>query len=338
VISPTSPRTEYHPDVVPGLVTTIIPVFNRPDQLREAVASVLSQDHGSLEVLIVDDGSTDNTWAVAQELAASAPNAVHALSQENGGPGAARERGRLLALGEFIQYLDSDDVLLPGKFKAQVAALNSSPECHVAYGMTRFRHADGTVAPGPWKGSGSARATMFPSFLVERWWDTPNPLYRRQICDAAGPWTGLRLEEDWEYDCRVASLGARLVWCNQYVCEVRDHAGERLCRGTSLDPSRLRQRALSHELILSHATAARLSTESSEMQQFSRSLFLLARQLGAAGLPAESRRLFALARRASGEERARGLDYRLYGVLASALGWSAAGKAGCWFDKFRSVD
>jgi hypothetical protein len=321
--------------MIAGLVSTIIPAYNRPAQLREAVASVLAQDYRPLEIIVVDDGSSDDTFEVAQALARDNPGVVHAVTQVNTGPGGARERGRLMAQGEFIQYLDSDDVLLPSKFTAQVAALRGRSDCHVAYGMTRFRNADGTVFEGPWKDSAIARETMFPSFLLNRWWDTPTPLYRREICDRAGPWSDLRLEEDWEYDCRVAALGARLVWCEQYVCEVRDHTGERLCRGPALEPDRMRERSRSHTLIFSHARRAGIGSETPEMQHFARALFLLARQCGVAGLADESQALFELARSACGERRAGGLDYRAYRALAGVVGWRMAGKAGQWLDSMR---
>ena len=318
--------------MIKGLVSTIIPVHNRPAQLDEAVRSVLRQDHRPIEIIIVDDGSTDETVQVANRLASLDPDIVRVESKPNGGPGAARERGRLLARGEFIQYLDSDDLLLPGKFSAQVASLNADSACDVSYGLTRFRHADQSVAPGPWKESGIKRITMFPSFLVSRWWDTPNPLYRATVCARAGPWTDLWLEEDWEYDCRIASLGTRLAWCEQYVCEVREHAGERLGRGAELDPSRLRQRARSHALIFGHARRAGIPTDSAELRHFSRALFLLSRQCGAAGLNADSSLLFDLARQASGERRAVGLDFRIYRLAAWLLGWTRIGKVSCWID------
>lgn len=320
--------------MIPGLVSTIIPVYNRPAQLREAVESVLAQDYRPMEIIIVDDGSTDDTFAVAQTLAEQHDGIIRVATQANAGPGMARERGRQLAQGEFIQYLDSDDILLPGKFAAQVGALHARPDCGAAYGMTRFRHVDGTVEPGPWKGSGVAQQAMFPAFLVERWWDTPNPLYRAAVCDQAGSWSDLRLEEDWEYDCRIAALGTRLVWNAQYVCEVRDHEGGRLCRGSALDAPRQRERARSHELIFGHAVRAGLQG-TPEMQHFARALFLLSRQCGAAGLTAESRQLFDLSRQAAGEARGKGLDYGLYKITASILGWTAMGRLSSWLDKAR---
>lgn len=320
--------------MIPSLVSTIIPAYNRPVQLLDAVESVLVQDYRPIEIIIVDDGSTDNTLAVAKNLAAQHPDIIRVATQANAGPGMAREHGRQMAEGEFIQYLDSDDILLPGKFTAQTQALKSRPDCGVAYGMTRFRHLDGAVEPGPWKGSGVARQAMFPSFLTERWWDTPNPLYRSNVCERAGAWTNLRLEEDWEYDCRIAALGTQLAWCEQFVCEVRDHAGGRLCRGSALDAQRMLQRARSHELILGHAIRAGLQNMP-EMQHFARALFLLSRQCGAAGLGAESRRLFELSRRASGTQRSRGLDYRLYRVAASLMGWVVMGRISAWLDGLR---
>ena len=123
--------------LVEGLVSTIIPVHNRPSLLREAVASVLAQTYRPLEIIIVDDGSTDDTGGEAEALAEAHPE-VHAIHRENGGPGAARETGRLAAQGEFIQYLDSDDLLLPTKFELQVASLRQCGDCAVSYGKTRF--------------------------------------------------------------------------------------------------------------------------------------------------------------------------------------------------------
>src|SRR6516162_5891082 len=108
--------------LVEGLVSTIIAVHNRPLLLREAVASVLAQTYRPIEIIIVNDGSTDETGREAEALAVIHPE-VRAIHRENGGPGAARETGRLVAQGEFIQYLDSDDLLLPSKFERQVAGL-----------------------------------------------------------------------------------------------------------------------------------------------------------------------------------------------------------------------
>src|SRR5262249_17896006 len=123
--------------LVAGLVSTIIPVHNRSALLREAVASVLAQTYRPIELIIVDDGSYVDAGAQEAALADARPE-VCLIHRENGGPGAARETGRLVARGEFIQYLDSDDLLLPTKFKLQVAGLRQHRDCGVSYGKTRF--------------------------------------------------------------------------------------------------------------------------------------------------------------------------------------------------------
>src|SRR5258706_2859172 len=318
-----------------SLVSTIIPVHNRASLLKESVASVLAQTYHHTEIIIVDDGSTDDTSMVADELARQHPEKISVIHQTNTGAGLAREAGRQRAQGEFLQYLDSDDLLLPQKFELQVAGLKAHPVCGVAYGMTRYRHSDGRLEESPWKGSGNNVGRMFPSFLRERWWDTPTPLYRAKLCEQAGPWSDLKLEEDWEYDCRVAALGVSLYFCDEFVAEVRDHDQNRLCKGMALDPARLKERAKAHALILAHAQYAGINDAAPEMQHFARELFLLARQCGAADLAVQSKELFALAKSASGSSRAEKWDFKLYEWLADITGWTFLGKIICLSDSLR---
>jgi len=312
-----------------GVVSTIIPVHNRPDMLRQAVASVLAQTYSSFEVIIVDDESTDRTPDVIRELERS-DSRIRGIRRTNGGPGLARESGRLAARGEFIQYLDSDDLLMPRKFELQVAALRAHPECGVAYGRVRYRDDSGREIACDWKPANQRVEALFPSFLIARWWETIAPLYRRSVTDAIGPWTALRLEEDWEYDARLAALGVRLAFVDEIVGEHRDHGEGRLSRGAGLDPARLRDRAQAHELIAQHARRGGVSNDAPEMQTFARELFHLARQCGAAGLPEESRRLAEAAAAISSSR-----DLRLYTIAAKTIGWTAAGKASLWIDRLR---
>jgi len=307
--------------MIAGLVSIIVPVFNRAGPLAEAVASAVAQRYRPIEILIVDDGSTDETHAVAEALAAQHPDLVRVLSRANGGPGLARESGRQAARGELIQYLDSDDILMPAKLELQVAALCRRPECGIAYGITHEVDAQGVERTPAIRASNREIPRMFPAFVAERWWNTVSPLYRVAAVAAAGPWSDLRLEEDWEYDARVAALGLPLAYVPEVVALVRDVAVNRLSRGQALEVGRNRNRARAHLLILEHASGAGVHRECAEMARFARELFLLARQSGAAGLARESGELFAAARRASTPERAAGWDFRLYRLLAGALGW-----------------
>lgn len=323
--------------MIEGLVSTVIPVHNRPAMLREAVASVLAQTYRPVEIIIVDDGSTDSTAAVADELAGTHQEISHVLHQPNGGPGAAREAGRRVARGEFIQYLDSDDLLLPRKFELQVAALRSHPTAQVAYGRTSYRGAGGETINCIWKPLLSGARRMFPLFLVSRAWETATPLYRSDLLDRTGPWLSTYLEEDWEYDCRVAAEQPDLVFIDEIVAEHRAGASGRLSQsqGAGLDRRRISDRAIAHTRVFDHAIRGGVAIASPQMQHYARELFLLARQCGAAGLTAESKRLFELARRASGESRAAGYDFRLYKLLSSMIGWRAAGKLACLSDGLR---
>lgn len=318
--------------VEPGLVTVIMPVYNRVAMLLEAVESVLAQTYRPLELILVDDGSTDDTPRVCDELAAQHPE-IRVIHQPNGGPGRAREAARKAARGEFIQHLDSDDLLYPRKFELQVAGLRAHPECGVSYGWTRARLPDGSKRTTPERRTGEAIATMFPAMLQSRWWHTPTPLYRTELLRQAGPWLPLTNEEDWEYDARIASLGVRLHYCADWVSESRHHHEGRLSEN-SLAPSVLRNRAQAHELILRHAQRAGIGPDVPEMQHYARELFLLARQCGAAGLPAESRMLFDCAREAAGPG-ANGLQFKAYRSIAAILGWSLTGKLACMSDRLR---
>jgi glycosyltransferase involved in cell wall biosynthesis len=299
--------------------------------LSEAVASVLRQTHRPIEVIIVDDGSTDDTASVADSLARAHPE-IRVIHQANQGVGRAREAARIAARGEFIQHLDSDDLLEPAKFATQLAGLRDHPDCDVSYGWTRIRFRDGSTNPEPWKRTGEAIDRMFPSMLRERWWDTSTPLYRHSVVERAGPWLPLRCEEDWEYDCRMAALGVRLQHVRAWVSETRRHDDH--VSGRS-EASVLRDRAAAHAAILTHAQGAGIGGEASEMRHFSRELFLLARQCGAAGLGRESSELFALAGRASPAEAGR-VQFGLYGVLARVLGWSRMGRVSAALDRIRA--
>jgi len=105
-------------------VSVIIPTYNRGWILKEAIDSVLAQDYKDLELIVVDDGSTDNTF----EILASYGNDIKVLFQENKGVSAARNRGITEASGQLIAFLDSDDLWLPRKLSTQIDFFNQMPD------------------------------------------------------------------------------------------------------------------------------------------------------------------------------------------------------------------
>ncbi|HXO85741.1 MAG TPA: glycosyltransferase family 2 protein [Gemmatimonadales bacterium] len=109
---------------VPGLVSVVVPTYNRATIVRAAIDSVVGQSYPNVEVVVVDDGSRDDTQRVVESYGAP----VRYLFQANSGVSAARNRGFAAARGEFIALLDSDDAFLPWKLEAQVRVLRAHPE------------------------------------------------------------------------------------------------------------------------------------------------------------------------------------------------------------------
>lgn len=142
-----------------SLISVIIPTYNRGHYIVEAVESVLSQTFSPLEIIVVDDGSTDNTIDV---LAPYVERLAY-IRQENRGIGAARNLGVARSTSEFIAFLDDDDLWLPDKLRLQMNAYRQAPDldavyCHVeqfispelsAGAAARLRHLAGKVQPAP---------------------------------------------------------------------------------------------------------------------------------------------------------------------------------------------
>ena len=308
-------------ETVPGLVSTIIPVYNRPTMIYTAVESVLAQTYRPIEIILVNDGSTDNTGEVLDSIALAHPGEVVVVHQRNGGAGLAREAGRAIARGEYIQYLDSDDWLLSNKFTDQVIALRENPDCGIAYGVTRLVNEQGDVVSEPSKWTGQKHDYLFPGLLVDRWWHTHTPLYGRPISDLAGAWPKQR-PEDWDLEARMGAHRVKLVHCGTVVSCHLDHEGEgRVSRGNH--EAYLRDEAWFLPRLYTCAVQAGVLQESPEMNHFSRWAFMRARHLGAIGETASAANLYRVAVLAS-----HGFSPTLTGagLLASLVGWKAVGK------------
>lgn len=114
---------------VPPLVSVIIPTYNRATFVRQAIDSVLAQTYPDIELIVVDDGSDDDTLAVIRDVA----SALTLIQQPHAGVSAARNCGVAACSGEWVAFLDSDDLWLPGKLAAQMALLQKQPEIQACY-------------------------------------------------------------------------------------------------------------------------------------------------------------------------------------------------------------
>jgi hypothetical protein len=129
------------------LVTTIIPAYNARRTIAATIQSALAQTHGEMEVVVVDDGSTDDTLAIVQGLARGEPR-IRIVSHENRGLASARNSGILAARGEYVAPLDADDIWHPEKIARQLAAIDAVPGAALAYGWFRNIDPEDRVLPG----------------------------------------------------------------------------------------------------------------------------------------------------------------------------------------------
>jgi glycosyltransferase involved in cell wall biosynthesis len=178
-------------------VSVVVPVFNGERYLEEALRSAVSQTLPPLEVIVVDDGSADASIEIAEGIG----DPVRCIRQENTGVAGARNRGLSAVRGEFIAFLDHDDLWPPEKLELQVAALRRNPEVDIVSGRMRViggaLPGRGWSAQGPREASAGARLTA--------------AVIRRSVFDRTGP---LDMEighaaDDIEWFVRARDLGIR---------------------------------------------------------------------------------------------------------------------------------
>ncbi len=124
------------------LVSVVIPTFNRKHYVVDAIDSCLAQTYSNLEVIVVDDGSTDDTEAYIRERYG---DRIRLFAQDNQGPGIVRNRGIAAAQGEFIHFLDADDRLHQEKIEIGIEAFRRNPDIAVLYTYYQFVASDGTT-------------------------------------------------------------------------------------------------------------------------------------------------------------------------------------------------
>jgi hypothetical protein len=193
--------------------SVVIPAYNAADTLGEAIDSVLAQTRKDFEIIVIDDGSSDNTVAV---VAGYADPRVRVYSQENAGPSAARNRGIALAAGEYVSSLDSDDLWLPDYLAEMGRALEENPRAGFAYtrawildASDRFR----TVPTGAWHRPPTPMLPreQFVSELLQECFVNA-PTIRRAALERVGGYDeGLSHGEDWELWLRLANSGFQAV-------------------------------------------------------------------------------------------------------------------------------
>ena len=213
-----------------NLVSVVIPTYNSGHFIREAVDSVLAQTYRNVELIVVDDGSTDNT---AEALGAYGDR-LRVIRQENAGPSAARNRGIREAAGDLIAFLDADDLWHPQKLEVQLRVCLENPDAGMISCLTLpYAHAAALKQEVPAKFEVS-EVRLF-DLLLGRPIQTPAALIRKKILAAVGGFDeGLRMAEDWHLWLRVAQH-TRILLLGVPMVLIREHAGN-----VSRDADRMR--------------------------------------------------------------------------------------------------
>lgn len=219
----------FHPEMNRPLVSIIIPCFNSEGWVAATIDSALLQTWPDKEIIVVNDGSKDGSLAVVRRFEA---RGVRVLDQPNAGASAARNAGLRAARGQYIQFLDADDLLAPDKIEHQVHLLE--PLGLGVLSSSRWAHFGESPEKAEFKEQANYRDLSGVEFLQLHWEEScmMQPaawLAPRALLDAAGPWDeSLSLNDDGEYFARVMLAAERIVFCRAALTYYRAHQGPRL--------------------------------------------------------------------------------------------------------------
>ena len=221
-----------------NLVSVVIPCYNHAEFLAHAIESVLAQTYSNFELIVVDDGSTDDTAEVVRRY-----SPVHYAYQENAGRSSARNTGLLESRGEFLVFLDADDRLLPNALETGINCMHEHPECAFVSGHCRVIDSNGAILPSPRqrhvKHEHYLRLLRGGSYI----WCPAVALFQRKVFDFVhGFDSALMPVEDYDLYLRITK-DFPVHSHNQVIAEYRQHRSN-----TSRDVSAMERAALAaHE-------------------------------------------------------------------------------------------
>ncbi len=212
-------------------VSAIIPAFNASETIGRAIESVMIQQVDSIEIIIVDDGSTDSTWQVLTTLA-QANSLIRLIKmQENRGVSAARNAGIQAANGKFLAFLDADDVWLPGKLKKQLAEIYRDPSISLVSCNSKLVSESGEFLKEGHKNRPPVEgANAWKTLLIYNFIPTPTVLtYRHLVLELGGFDENLQVGEDLDLWIRLALRG-KVIVLNEILINYFDSAGSLMKR------------------------------------------------------------------------------------------------------------
>jgi glycosyltransferase involved in cell wall biosynthesis len=220
---------------VPPLVSILIPAYNSEKWIQQAIESALAQTWETKEIIVVDDGSTDQTLRIAKRFESES---VIITSQKNGGAASARNKAFTLSKGDFIQWLDADDLLSPEKISAQMKiALCEGTDLKLysgPYGLFFYRANRARFIPNSLWQDLSPVEWLIINFSENVWMNPATWLVSRRLTDKAGPWNGeLSRDDDGEYFARIVALSEGIRFVPEAKCFYRQSGFRQLSRNIS---------------------------------------------------------------------------------------------------------
>lgn len=277
-------------------LSLIIPTHNRVGMLKEAVLSALGQSCPILEVIIADDGSTED---IAKAIGAvfrqpHETRIVYSRTMENLGAPVARNRGIRQSTGDLLMFMDSDDVLAPDGPGPLIAALAADSGLDYVYGQVVVVGPDLERLPGR-RLIGSAYKPD-PVEYAGNHWHTMAAVYRRAYLDRVGLWNEeLAGSQDWEYQARVKMAGGRCLYLEHVVGYWRQHAGPRI--GTSTFRPDYTRSTFQASLSIARHAAEIGRLDALLRSRLAKIMYLQALEFGAHGYREEGRHLMTEAGR-----------------------------------------
>ncbi|MBP5322508.1 MAG: glycosyltransferase [Bacteroidaceae bacterium] len=204
------------------LVSILVPCYNSGSFLSEAIESCIQQSYSNWELVIVDDGSSDNSLLVAKQYE---NERIHVFTQPNSGACVARNKALSLAKGEFIKFLDADDILAKDCLKEQVQQIQNLRENQIPFGDYDFIDSDGHLLyqhTFHWE----EELNTDQEFFFYSHWEVliSAPLHRRHFIEQIGGFDE-KMPRGQEYDLhfRLANAGCEFVYCPAYTFSYRSH-------------------------------------------------------------------------------------------------------------------
>ena len=201
-----------------GLVSVIIPCYNSENLVTETLMSVFSQNYPSLEVICVDDGSTDSTLIKLNALKAPTHISYKVISSENRGASAARNLALNHATGEFIQFLDSDDLISNNKISKQISQFSDGVDIIVSDYLKMDYHLKTINSKSDFSEIEKDPLLYAITHVIS----SLNPLYRRSIIDQFGTYDeSLPCSQDWEFNLRLILAKSKVKFVDGQYSTIR---------------------------------------------------------------------------------------------------------------------